>query len=176
VVGAFGTYHHTVPFPKGGRAMPLHIRHEMAVEIKHLGVLALAGTTFEINGKDEVTTVYFVLQAKLEAGLFSHIHPQPSWLEADGILFDFFENDHRWVESPTNSDTYLMFFERKVSGKLREPNKFLHAIANKLRAELIAVEEWEFSKQEAEDEIDWANEYYGSRAPMPDFKRPRHAD
>ena len=32
------------------------------------------------------------------------------------------------------------------------------------------------SKQETEDEIDWANENYGSRAPMPDFKRPRHAD
>lgn len=156
--------------------MPLHIRHEMAVEIKHVGMLALVGTTFEINGADELTTVYFVVQAKLDAGLFSYVHPQPSYLEADSLLFSFFEDDCRWVELPTDTDTYLLFFKREVNSRLREPKKFLHATANKLLAELRVVEELQLSNQELEDEIDWCENNSCSTYPMPDFKRPRHAD
>ncbi len=154
--------------------MPLHIRFDLAVEIKHVGTLALIGvTTQHLNEGGWEDTVMFVLQARDDGELRPFfVASYPFW-EEGGLLESFCNEGRQWVNAPDGKSSFL-FFERKLKKQeLREPKKFLHATADKLHKELLHVEEAELASRQMDAELDWANANYGSKQPMPDFRTPR---
>lgn len=155
--------------------MPLHIRFDLAVEVKHVGVLALIGVTREeFNGRCRETTVQFVLQERPDGELTSFFVTSYPFQEEGGLLESFIQEGRQWVETPDGKR--LLFFERKIKEPLREPNKFLHATADKLYKELLDVEEAELSSREQDARLEWAEHsmmHPGRRGPMPNFREPR---
>lgn len=153
--------------------MPLHIRFDLAVEIKHVGVLALIGVTKEeFNGRCREATVQFVLQERPDGELTRFFVTSYPFQEEGGLLESFIQEGRQWVTG-LNGDRRFLFFERKIKEPLREPKKFLHATADKLYRELSDMEEAELSSREQDAQWDWANANYGSQEPMPDFREPR---
>lgn len=142
---------------------------DLQVPVQYVGMLVLLGTKHDVNSSDEQTTVYFLCQCPNDAPLVGYFH---HWAFGDK---EFIADLPEAIES-VDGNHQLKIFTRTVKGKLENPEQFLCATANKLLRELRRAEDVELSIQEMDDSLDWANENYGSTQPMPNFKRPRHAD
>ena len=127
--------------------MPLHVRHEMAVEVKHVGILALVasvcdGTGWSEDDDDdnivERTRVFFILQSPLNnAPLATYFNPEFPVFKDGGLLDSIMgPQAASWWASPTDNDVRILMFNRWVEGHLAEPKKFLHATADKLLKKL----------------------------------------
>ena len=153
--------------------MPLHIQFDLAIEIKHVGVLALIGVTKEqLDSEDWESTVQFVLQERPDGKLNPFFITSYPFQEEGGLLESFIREGRQWVTG-LNGKRRFLFFERKIKGQLREPNKFLHATADRLFKELSEMEEAELNHREEEAQWDWANANYGNNRRMPNFRQPR---
>ena len=136
--------------------MPLHIRFDLAAEIKNVGVLALIGFTEQrAEGKTPEkpgefpgweTVVSFVLQARADGKLTPFFVASYPFQPEGGLLESFINEGKQWVVAPDDKSSFL-FFERKVEGRLREPSKYLHATADKLAKELLYEEEAELASR-----------------------------
>ena len=152
--------------------MHLQVSIEPAVEIANVGQLALLGTPKgnEISG---TTTVTFLLTYKGDAPLTQYFNPRSGFQTGSFLQSIFTRRNCETLRSVTNSNQHYLVFTVEVSGKIRDARKLLHAIGDKIYADLCELEDWDKTALELEDQVHWAQTHRRHKGPMPEFERKR---
>lgn len=164
--------------------MDLQLSFKLAVDVRHVGELALVGTAIKYScdreGEKMFNTVAsFLLAFEADSPLATYFNPRIGF-RPQTLLYEIFVGEGFKVVRPVhwfNATQRLLFFTREVEGELCNPRDFLHSTAKKLLRELQEIENDMLLIIEMDDQVEWAEEdilHPGLRGPMPDFTRPRH--